>query len=271
MSVPTTSQVFPGVRFFNQNENNDTIANEINSELTPTEELEQPELNLLTGTITLVNGDLIIVGDGTLFRTQCQVGQLITALDGGGSPYLIGEVATITNDLEIILKAGGPSRISGTGLSFASTRSFVKPSANIYMMVPTLIIGNTFYVPTPKGLRVGYTDQVGALMDSGLVALSQYSESLVPNVEAALVPVDCYIDKITPVPEDRAVSNRFVQYNGVYPENYWYLITGAGNLLRNTSFQIYTDEVFDSFLVEDGVTEIALSLANTQDNSGGYF
>jgi hypothetical protein len=270
MSVPTTSQVFPGVKFYNQNENNDIIANEINSELTPTEELEQPELNLLTGTITLVSGDLIIVGVGTLFTTQCQVGELITALDGGGSPYLIGEVATITNDLEIILKAGGPSPIAGTGLSFASTRSFVKPSANIYMMVPTLIIGNTFYVPTPKGLRVGYTDQVGALMDSGLVALSQYSEPLVPNVEAALVPVECYIDKITPVAFGDSLNGP-VDYGDNLPENYWYLITGAGNLLRNTSFQIYTDEVFDSFLVEDGVTMAALAASNTQGNTGGYF
>lgn len=266
----TINQTFPGVRFFNQNDNNDIIASEINSELTPTEELIQPELNLLTGTITLISGDLVIVGVDTLFTTECQVGQLITALDGGGSPYLIGEVATITDDFEIILKAGGPSPISGTGLSFASTRSFIKPSANIYMMVPTLIIGNTFYVPTPKGLRVGYTDQVGALMDSVFVALSQYSEPLVPNVEGTLVSVDCYIDKITPVAFGES-ANGPVDYAGNLPENYWYLITGAANLLRNTSFQLYTDEVFDSFLVEDGITEAELSRANTQDNSGGYF
>jgi hypothetical protein len=267
----TISQTFPGIRFFNQNANNDIIANTINSDLTPTEELAQPELNLLEGTITLTEGGLIVDGSLTVFTTQVQIGELITALDGSGIAYLIGEVESIQSDVQFTLKSNGPSPIAGTGLQFASTRSFIKPSANIYMMVPTLVLGDTFYVPTPKGLRVGYTDNVGALMDSGVLAFSQYSESLIPNVELnTLVDVPCYVVRKTTVPIG-IPSVPVVKYQGNIPLNYWYLITGAGKFIQNTSFQIYTEEVFDSFLVEDGVTFKDLAKSDTQYNTGGYF
>jgi hypothetical protein len=270
MAEVTIDQAFSGVKFYNQNDNNDIIGRTINSTLDPTEELAQPASDILTGTITLTNGGLTVNGSSTVFTTEVQVGQLITAFVVD-VPYLIGEVASIQSNIELTLKSNGPSPIAGSGLQFASTRGLIKPTANIYMMVPTIIVGNTFRVPTPRGLRIGYTDKTGALVDSSRLALSQYSESLLPNVEApSLVPVNCYIRRTTIVPISE-VSTGPVAYNGDLPTKYWYLIEGAGDLIRNTSFQLYTDELFDSFLVTDGVTKANLAASNTQANTGGYF
>lgn len=64
-----------------------------------------------TGTITKNNGNVALVGVGTLFLTELAVGDTITIPGGGGTDTLV--VATITNDLNLTVSVA-PTHTSAT-------------------------------------------------------------------------------------------------------------------------------------------------------------
>ena len=273
--------IFSGIKFYNQNQNNDLIARAINSTLTPSDEIIQPGDQIRTGTITITIGSPTVTGSSTLFLTQCQVGQLFFTFVGGVTT-LVGEVLSITDDDTLTLKSG--SLIAGSGLQYAATNKLIRTNQSIYMMIPTVVVGNQFTVPAVRFIR-NNTDDEGLGGDSAKLSFAQASISNYPYIPTTPVQVPYFIRKITPVPN--IVNNQIVNSSSGrvdygpssnLPTQYWFLldpfpITDPAflSLLPNTTFQVFTQGDFDPFVVQNGVTFLSQALANTTGNTGGYY
>lgn len=274
--------IFSGIKFYNQNERNTDIANAINSTLSPTDEIIQPADAIQAGTVTVTQGSVTVTGDvgsGTNFNLLA-VGQLFFVFVGT-VPKLIGEILTINNSTSITLKATGPSPINGSGLQFAATNKLIRTNQSIYMMVPTIIVGNQFTVPAVRSIR-NNTDGEGWGGDSNRLSFAQASISNYPNIPTTPVQVPYFIRKTTPVP---GIVNNTVQagltlvnYAGALPTQYWFILDpfpdtdpNRESLLANTTFQVFTQGDFVPFVVQNGTTPLSQALANTTDNTGGYY
>lgn len=275
--------IFSGIKFYNQNSNNTDIANAINSNLIPDDEIIQPGEAIQAGTVTVTQGSVTVTGSGTDF-TLLSVGQLFFVFIGT-IPSLIGEILTITNSTSITLKATGASPISGSGLQFAATNKLIRTNQSIYMMVPTIISGNQFTVPAVRGLRFNNSDNEGVEVNPGAMILTQASNAGFPNVPSqSQIIVPFLVRKTTPVPgitnNTITSSQPVVNYGSPsnFPQNYWFILDPVPNtdpnresLLANTSFQIFTQGDFVPFVVQNGVSFLSQALANTSNNSGGYY
>jgi hypothetical protein len=275
--------IFSGIKFYNQNQNNTDIANAINSTLTPTDEIDQPGEVIQAGTVTVTQSSVTVTGSGTNFNLLA-VGQLFFVFIGT-VPSLIGEILTINSSTSITLKATGASPISGSGLQFAATNKLIRTNQSIYMMVPTIISGNGFTVPAVRGLRFNNSDDEGVEVNPGAMILTQASNAGFPNVPSqSQIIVPFLIRKVTPVPgiTNNVItsSQPVVNYGSPnnFPANYWFLLDPVPNtdpnresLLANTTFQVFTQGDFVPFVVQNGGSFLSQALANTINNSGGYY
>ena len=272
--------IFSGIKFYNQNQNNDLIARAINSTLSPTDEIIQPGDQIRTGTITITVGSPTVTGSSTLFLTQCQVGQLFFTFVGGVTT-LVGEVLSITDDDTLTLKSN--SLIAGSGLQYAATNKLIRTNQSIYMMIPTIVVGNQFTVPAVRFIR-NNTDDEGLGGNFNILSFAQASISNIPYIPTTPVQVPYFIRKITPVPgiTNNVItsSQPVVDYgpSSNLPTKYWFLldpfpITDPAflSLLPNTTFQVFTQGDFNPFVVQNGNTFLSQALANTPNNSGGYY
>lgn len=280
--------IFSGIKFYNQNENNTLIANAINSTLTPTDEIIQPGEAIQAGTVTVTQGSVTVTGVGTNFNLLA-VGQLFFVFIGT-IPSLIGEILTITNSISITLKATGASPISGSGLQFAATNKLIRTNQSIYMMVPTIISGNGFTVPAVRNFRQFFgpppsgNDSQNQDCDPSILSFSQESVANFPNVPTNPQLVTLLIRKTTAVPgitnNTITSSQQFVNYGAPsnFPQNYWFILDPLPNtdpnkesLLANTSFQVFTQGDFIPFVVQNNITPLDKALADTPNNTGGYY
>jgi hypothetical protein len=280
--------IFSGIKFYNQNERNTDIANAINSTLSPTDEIIQPGLEIQSGTVTVTQSSVTVTGSGTNFNLLAE-GQLFFVFIGT-VPSLIGEILTITNSTSITLKATGPSPVSGSGLQFAATNKLIRTNQSIYMMVPTIISGNGFTVPAVRNFRLFFgggpsgNDAQSQECDPSILSFSQASVVNFPNVPTNPQLVPLFIRKVTPVPgitnNEITSSQQVVNYGAPsnFPQNYWFLLDpfpstdpNRESLLANTSFQVFTQGDFVPFVVQNNSTLLSRALADTSDNSGGYY
>lgn len=74
--------------------------------------------NPLTGTITLVLGSANVVGVGTLFTTEINVGQTLAVADGSGG-FLFVDVRSITNNTNLVLDVVAAAASAGAIYSLA--------------------------------------------------------------------------------------------------------------------------------------------------------
>ena len=75
----------------------------------------------LTGTVTIDEGSQIVVGAGTLFTTELEVGATITI---SGTSYTVASIASNTS-LRILQKAVA----TGAGLAVTAARGFGFPAS----------------------------------------------------------------------------------------------------------------------------------------------
>jgi hypothetical protein len=275
--------IFSGIKFYNQNQNNTDIANAINSTLTPTDEIIQPGEAIQAGTVTVTQSSVTVTGSGTNFNLLA-VGQLFFVFIGT-VPSLIGEILTINSSTSITLKATGPSPITADDVQFAATNKLIRTNQSIYMMVPTIIVGNQFTVPAVRGLRFNNSDDEGTEVNPGAMILTQASNAGFPNVPSqSQIIVPFLIRKVTPVPgiTNNVItsSQTFVNYGSPsnFPANYWFLLDPVPNtdpnresLLANTTFQVFTQGDFVPFVVQNSITFLDKALANTSNNTGGFY
>jgi hypothetical protein len=280
--------IFSGIKFYNQNQNNTDIANAINSTLTPTDEIVQPGEVIQAGTVTVTQSSVTVTGSGTNFNLLA-VGQLFFVFIGT-VPSLIGEILTINSSTSITLKATGPSPVSGSGLQFAATNKLIRTNQSIYMMVPTIISGNGFTVPAVRNFRLFFgppplgNDSQNQDCDPSILSFSQASVVNFPNVPTNPQLVPLLIRKVTPVPgitNNVITSSQPVVNYGApsnFPANYWFILDPLPNtdpnqesLLANTSFQVFTQGDFVPFVVQNNITFLSQALADTPNNSGGYY
>lgn len=68
-----------------------------------------PQSTALTGTISAVNNDTLIIGSGTAFTTELQVGEYIYI----AAQSAFRQIRAINSDTELVVKSAFPSAVSG--------------------------------------------------------------------------------------------------------------------------------------------------------------
>lgn len=266
----------PGITYAKATPENEAVAsNPTGGVASDLKDLINP-ITLATGKITTVQGNTSVVGIGVEFDVDFQVGDYLYAFDViDTTPTLVGKIVSVSSST-MILSAGAPSTISAPGRYAGKTNVLLSTQEDIIMRVPTVIQGQTLYIPNWKEWLKG-SKVFGSFNQEATNRLERFSLVGVPteeapsaqNIQYTITPYYPWASRIS-IGAGGSRSTLYFPSSSAFPNFVYAKInpfgTAADNLPSNTLFRLFVNSEFNQNCIVAGVDYPATEL-----QAAGYF
>lgn len=203
-------------------------------------------VNTPTGGSTLAKNTNVVTGVNTQFTSDYAAGDYLFYFDAGGTPILIGRIATVS-DAQLVLTA--KATVDVLNRKGGKVNVFINGSESFLIRIPVVSNGNAIYVPNWNSFRISASPT--SYNDDTVSSISTYSA---PNNPAVIgTPVQAPFS-ITPTNVFPAFNNRiWYAVPPKFPNYIFALINPYGNqagltLVQNTMYQFSCDENINGIL-----------------------
>jgi hypothetical protein len=225
--------VFSNTTYYKSNANNLAIATSNSGVGTPTEALGA--VSVTTGTITTNSGNTAVVGVGTLFTVELAVGSYLYS--NASPPVYLGKVLSITDNLNLVLEAGG-AYATTAGISYLrkTLADGVLIEQDILVRVPVIVVDSvTRTIPRVSYLRNPNGALVSSNTDTAYVQLGQVSTSNLPGTSPGTTVINTTIERLNVFTQATLPSGNYFPTSGDLPSYIWYKLNPYGATGSNLS------------------------------------
>jgi hypothetical protein len=256
--------VFSSTTYYKSNANNLAIATSNSGIGTPTEVLGTTATT--TGTITTNSGSTAVVGVGTLFTTEAPAGSYLYS--NASPPVYLGKVASVTDNLNLVLEAGG-AYANTAGISYLkkTLADGLLIEQEILMRVPVIYVDTvTRTIPKISFLRNPNGALISSNTDTAYITLTQESTSNLPGTSPGSTTVNTTIERLNVFTQATLPSGNYFPTSGDFPSYIWYRLNPYGTTNSNLSvysrFRIRVTETLPDINL---TTNMAYALVNNGD------